>query len=251
MLQAGMGLNHNIQHLENNWGVFLGSFNNNLPHKHFAIQLSIPVAADIKVSAAGKVYSCSESILIQFNIEHSLNCDGIHLLLLFNPTSATGHFFKQMTSRPVSCFYSPVVSALQKNALLFLHGNQTEKDFRERLKHQLHQFERDCSVYWHMGDERIGKALDYLFHHADRVVPLEEIAGHCFLSTSRFLHLFKEQTGVTYRRAQLWTRISQSVPELHHQSVTQTAHQYGFTDSAHYNRAFKETFGLLPKAFKG
>jgi len=99
----------------------------------------------------------------------------------------------------------------------------------------------------HFTDERIKKAIKYLEINFDRVISVKEIAEKCFLSESRFLHLFKENTGITYRKVQQWNKVSKSFSMLRNQSLTETAHQFGFTDSAHYSKVFKETFGFNPK----
>ncbi|WP_409050310.1 helix-turn-helix domain-containing protein [Sphingobacterium sp. 2149] len=79
------------------------------------------------------------------------------------------------------------------------------------------------------------------------MVSLKEIANICFLSETRFLHLFKEKTNLNFRRYQLWNKLIKSLPYLKEHSITDTAYQFGFTDSSHYSRTFKETFGLTPK----
>jgi AraC family transcriptional activator of pobA len=33
-------------------------------------------------------------------------------------------------------------------------------------------------------------------------------------------------------------------------TATEVAHQLGFSDSAHFNRRFKETTGLTPRAYR-
>ena len=104
---------------------------------------------------------------------------------------------------------------------------------------------------YYVEDDRILNAIEYLDENFDKVVSLEEIASISFLSKSRFLHLFKEKTNINFRRYQLWNKIVKSLPLLAQNSITTTAHQSGFTDSSHYTRTFKETFGITPKFIAG
>ena len=240
----------NIIHLEHSWGIFLGSFTDNRPHKHYALQLSIPLSDPVYIQAVEGTTSCTRGVFVKSHVNHRLYCQGTHLLLLISPVSAMGHLLESRYTDPVACFDNPKVEEIQEMALEYLSGKQTENEFLENLIRSLNRLEYDYPYYENKADQRIIKALQYLEQNHQRVIPLKEIAGHCFLSTSRFLHLFKENTGITYRRAQLWTRIRQSVPGLRHQNITQTAHQHGFTDSAHYCKVFQETFGLSPKQLK-
>lgn len=41
-----------------------------------------------------------------------------------------------------------------------------------------------------------------------------------------------------------------SDPELRHLAITQIAYRWGFSDSAHFSRAFKQAFGLRPRDFR-
>ncbi len=104
-----------------------------------------------------------------------------------------------------------------------------------------------CEAENHFEDDRIYKAIKFIEKHQERIISLAEIAKVCFLSESRFLHLFKEKTGIQYRRYQLWNKLIKSLPYLKNHSITETAHRFGFADSSHYSRTFKETFGFTPK----
>lgn len=96
-------------------------------------------------------------------------------------------------------------------------------------------------------DQRIVRALNYMDKNPGEIIPLEEIAEIACLSTSRFIHLFKNTTGVSYRRLQLWNKIMNSYDFLPHcRNLTEVAHAAGFSDYAHYSRTFKESFGLKP-----
>ena len=72
-----------------------------------------------------------------------------------------------------------------------------------------------------------------------------EVATQLSLSTSRFLHLFREQMGIPWRRYLLWRRIICAIQSmLAGCSATDAAFATGFSDSAHLSRTFKSNFGM-------
>ena len=109
------------------------------------------------------------------------------------------------------------------------------------------EYKCSCEIENHIKDDRIIRVLEFFEENFDRVYSLEEIAKMMHLSPSRFIHLFKEKTGLSFRRYQLWNKIIRSLPYLVTSTITNTAHTFGFTDSSHYSRTFKETFGVTPK----
>ena len=66
-----------------------------------------------------------------------------------------------------------------------------------------------------------------------------------YLSPSRLRHLFVEQTGLAFKTYLLWLRLVRAL-EIYAEgrSLTESAHAAGFSDSAHFSRIFKRTFGL-------
>jgi len=67
------------------------------------------------------------------------------------------------------------------------------------------------------------------------------------LSQSRFLHLFSEQLGITWRQYVLWRRLLSAVRyALAGHSLTESAQFAYFSDSAHFSRTFKSMFGISP-----
>ena len=76
-------------------------------------------------------------------------------------------------------------------------------------------------------------------------VPLQAAAGASGLSTERFRHVFAEQIGVPYKRYVLWRRLRLAAVGLAAgHDVTTAAHGAGFSDSAHFARTLKSTFGI-------
>lgn len=65
------------------------------------------------------------------------------------------------------------------------------------------------------------------------------------LSSSRFQHLFKAQTGVSFRRYRIWARLQATVEGvMAGKTLTAAALDAGFASSAHLSAAFKAMFGL-------
>ncbi|WP_052592273.1 AraC family transcriptional regulator [Aureispira sp. CCB-QB1] len=237
-------------YIEQNWGVFWGRFINNAFHKHYAIQLSFAEEMPVQVMTTDghkHIYDCT---LVKSNVTHQLVCNGRHLILLFSPITSMGQFLSQLSADDVILLKHSIAEEVQLLLSQLVRRQIDFKKFIELIKIRLEQFNGACLTQRHLVDERIERALSYLEANKNRVVPLAEIAKENFLSPSRFLHLFKDVLGITYRRAQLWIKICHSFAYLQKHSITDTAYQYGFADSAHYSKVFKQNFGFSPKFLK-
>ena len=96
-------------------------------------------------------------------------------------------------------------------------------------------------------DLRIVEAIRCMRDAPDRSHRLAELARRAGLSPSRFLHLFKAETGVPLRRYRIWNRIGAASRAIAHgQSLTEAAHGAGFASSAHFSAAFRDMFGMMP-----
>jgi len=240
--------NQNI-YFDKSWGLFVGIIKDNTPHKHFAIQLSISSGKDIVIKKGqSKIYHL-KNVLIKSNILHKIECNSQQLLLLIDPASSLGHYLNQLTTEKITSFDLPITTILKTALENIITEKGSFKNNVMQIKKHLDKVNCQCTSQNHFNDDRIQTAINYLELNYNRVIPVEEIANICFLSSSRFLHLFKEKTGITYRRVQLWNKISRSFKSLPHQTITETAHQFGFSDSAHYSKIFKQNFGFSPKLF--
>jgi AraC-like DNA-binding protein len=96
-------------------------------------------------------------------------------------------------------------------------------------------------------DGRILSALQRMRDEPYKSHSLAELGACAGLSTSRFLHLFKAQTGVPLRRYRLWNRMAAAVGAFRSGgSLTEAAHAAGFASSAHFSTAFRDMFGMTP-----
>ena len=100
-------------------------------------------------------------------------------------------------------------------------------------------------------DERILRAIEYIWKHLDRPLTLEEVSGVANLSPGRFRHLFVEQTGMALRPYILWVRIIRAWQEASEtRSLSAAAHRAGFADQAHLTRTCRRMFGIPPSALQ-
>lgn len=72
------------------------------------------------------------------------------------------------------------------------------------------------------------------------------------LSASRFLHLFRDHTGTSFRRYRLWLRMLRVAERVQHGSdLTTAAADAGFASPSHFSDSFHAMFGLRPSRLLG
>jgi len=226
--------------LGNKWSLFLGEFDDNIFHKHYAVQLTIPLFNSITIYSSDTELSLIEATIIPSNIQHKIKSGHPLLIILINP------FEFIIKEKSISIIEHPGIEEIRKLSQFYLNNEVNIEELESAISSELKVFISETKPKI---DERITKALNYLSSNTDRVVSLSETSHHCYLSESRFIHLFKSEVGTTYRRIQLWYKITQSLNELKDKTITQTAYAFGFTDGAHYSKTFKENFGFSPKKF--
>jgi len=100
-------------------------------------------------------------------------------------------------------------------------------------------------------DASIERACAFLDRHADRVVPLQELASHVKLSPSHLQRSFKRATGFSPKEYQDARRVRALKSRLRAgDSVSRATYEAGFGSSSRvYERADRE-LGMTPAAFR-
>lgn len=235
-------------HFDKNFGLFVGKLTDNIYHKHYAVQISVSGKSEMKLSVESENVLSGKSFFINSKIEHKLVSESTQLTILINPLSSIGHqFHLQFGHSNFSTLDKNLSSKLIDTLNQFESSKISFKILCELISKALADYHCNCESENHMDDQRIINALKYMDANFEKILSLEEVAEKCFLSPTRFLHLFKEKTNLTFRRYQLWNKLIKSLPFLENNSITETAYYFGFSDSSHYTRTFKETFGVTPK----
>jgi AraC-like DNA-binding protein len=100
-------------------------------------------------------------------------------------------------------------------------------------------------------DRRVQNIIAQVASRLDDPMTLAAAAKSADLSPGRLRHLFVEQTGLPFRTYLLWLRLTKAVAVFASGgSLTEAAHQAGFSDSAHFSRTFRRMFGLPAAALQ-
>jgi AraC-like DNA-binding protein len=98
-------------------------------------------------------------------------------------------------------------------------------------------------------DPRIVEAIARLDHLSGDIVTAADCAAAVRLSQSRFLHLFKEQTGVSFRAFRAWKRARHLLHFVNEDiNLAHLAQDIGYPDSTHFSHSIRRFYGLKPRA---
>jgi AraC-like DNA-binding protein len=100
-------------------------------------------------------------------------------------------------------------------------------------------------------EARVRRMSAWAAGRLDTPVSLADAAAHVGLSTGRARHLFVEETGLPFRTYLLWRRLMRAA-ELFSSgsSLTDAAHDAGFSDSSHLSRTFRRMFGIAADSLR-
>lgn len=104
-----------------------------------------------------------------------------------------------------------------------------------------------------MSSTKITPILNHMArNYASPLLTIHEYAQMCYLSDSRFSHLFQEVTGTTPHKYVLQKRIETAENLLANSDmkVAEIATSVGFTDPYHFSRVFKKFTGVSPNTYK-
>jgi len=92
---------------------------------------------------------------------------------------------------------------------------------------------------------------EYCVAHLSQKISLEELATICGLGQFHFLRQFKQSIGMTPHAWLVRLRLEYACALLckNPQSIADVALMVGFYDQSHFNRAFRQAFGVAPSSY--
>ncbi|WP_244168141.1 helix-turn-helix domain-containing protein [Mycobacterium paraffinicum] len=108
-----------------------------------------------------------------------------------------------------------------------------------------------AEVIW-PADPRIAAAMRRLRDHTNPPLSAGVLAAEAGLSVSRFLHVFREESGTSFRRYRMWARMLRAALLYRaRRDLTAAAMDAGFASPSHFTDTFHDMFGLAPTQLLG
>ena len=196
-------------------------------HAHHVIQLTASLAGDLAFWTADETLRAPMAV-VAADERHRFEAHGLLAFIFVEPESRMGRALaaKLFRQRRLVAVEDAALEALLRPLAATFEELVPETQAR-------------------LPDPRVQKIIDYAIAHLDEPLTLESASEGIHLSPSRLRHLFVEQTGLAFRTYLLWLRLVKAVQVYSDGgSLTEAAHMAGFSDSAHFSRIFRRTFGL-------
>ena len=79
----------------------------------------------------------------------------------------------------------------------------------------------------------------------------KDYAGHVGLSVSRMLRLFRDDTGIPFRKLRMWKRARRFLDQANGTArLTDVALDLGYPDSSHFSNSIRRIFGMRPAVMR-
>jgi AraC-like DNA-binding protein len=233
------------------WGgrvLYLGPAFGLTPHRNATAVLAVGLDAPLEVADdpadRGTDYRVARSVLILPNSLHHLRIERGRMAFLY--VDPLGRDLKALIARMTTATERAAFDLKEEAAVIDVMTGLAENriaapDGRAPLGQLLGVGTRGKT------NPRIGAALGHMRDEPQRAHRLTTLAARAGLSPSRFLHLFKAETGVPLRRYRIWNRMGAAVRACGEgASLTEAAHAAGFASSSHFSSAFRDMFGMMP-----
>jgi AraC-like DNA-binding protein len=219
-------------------------------HAYATAALHVGIYQPFQIKIGSGLWQSCRCAFIPAGIKHELNfSNGIHGKLFIERDSADFLYFKRRfpySDKSATLFQD---DQLVKQFLWVYEENPAKPLIESCLNTLL-----NCDNTLHLNlDVRVQAAIDCICDAPESNFSGDYLAGLSDLSQSRFLHLFKENTDVPYRRFRAWKRLLLAVENLNaSDNMTFAALDAGFSDATHFSHSFRENFGVNPRfVFRG
>ncbi|WP_017220403.1 AraC family transcriptional regulator [Moritella dasanensis] len=240
-------------------------------HVHLDYHIGIVTSGCQQYSHQGKVYHLAPGFISTLNPDEAHNGDNItlggyqsHVMAL--PVDYVNDISREM-NQSETFFNAPLVNnAVLSNAFLHLHQLlTTEQVSSAKLQIETTMMAFITELFIHNGGIPVQQysstkklstqQLNYiraLFHdEPSQSFQLDELAQNLDLSKFQFLRQFKQSMGMTPHAYLKRVRLEYAKKALMKGgNLSDVAHQVGFFDQSHFNKAFKNAYLITPSHFQ-
>lgn len=217
-------------------------------HSHFYAQLVIGLEKKVRMAGRDGVWYEYDAAWVPSALSHQTEAtaDGFCILLIDPLTSGISFKLQESQGGAAGAFeLAPRLGPRACEEILALTANPLQ-DTRDRILGIL----RAANDYpGRQTDPRVLASIEAMLGK-NPAASLPELARQRGISPSRFRHLFREETGITFSGYRLWLKMRGAVLELAKDTdLGRAALNGGFADQSHFNRIVRRSFGFTPTWF--
>lgn len=229
-------------------GIFIGKNIQSDYHKHYAVSIIISFGKPFKITTdKQKQYNCKVA-KIQKNITYKLESDNnentvfIHIV----PYSDNGIKLSNK-SKPVQKYDIQLFENILSKLKDWFNNSENDPKVIKSLLNEISLIADSPQQEKSKIDERIKRSFDLIMQNENEKLPIADIASSVYLSSSHFARLFKKETGMTFRKFVLHSKLVKSIYSMYqNNNLTEASFMGGFADQPHFSRTFKNAFGIKP-----
>ncbi|WP_367897394.1 helix-turn-helix domain-containing protein [Leptospira sp. WS58.C1] len=227
-------------------GLYCGESFSTARHSHFFSQICCSLnEGPVRLQGSDEEWRNYDVVFVPSRVSHGTERSSEKFIIILVDPLGTGQGIFQNSKIQKG---EPGLEIGDKISVQEIRKSFNEKDpirIRKRILELLDSVKSDKSKK--EMDPRIQYSLSKVGEEKNS---LTEIAKSFDLSQSRFRHLFREETGITFSEYKIWTKIRKAVLHLStNPQLVQAALEGGFSDQSHFTRIFKNSFGLRPSEF--
>jgi AraC-like DNA-binding protein len=231
--------------------IYVGPLLEHEAHAHHAIQISFPLHGTVLLQVGPDPrWSSHRAVATAPDQPHRIRCDGLIAQVYLDPESAGGLALRE---RIGGAGFLPITVEELHGLSEVLSASSASWLDAERVARAIDDLTRTVTPASSHGriDRRVEGVLRIVEASPGHRSSLSELAERVALSPSRLGALFRRDIGIPLRRYLLWLRLIDAVETiLDGRTLTEAAHDSGFSDSAHLSRTFRRMFGMPPSVLR-
>jgi len=231
--------------------VYIGRQVQTKMHAHHALEIVMSFNKPFLISKNGTEFEKSDCSIIAADFPHKFTGqDDFYIFIYLDAELNLTHRLEtslKLEEHILLHYFGNEIEAVRTGFINWFNSASNDDEVANNLIGLLVETLTGSENSVHQLEERIKQSIEFIHSNLHEEISLAEIASKVHLSESRFAHLFKEQTGIPFRKYILWCRMQAALQEvMKGQSFTNAAYGGGFSDVAHLSRTFTEMFGVSP-----
>lgn len=225
-------------------GIYIGKNIKTDFHRHYAITIAISADGVFEVSD-GRHADTLAACLLQPHVNRKFNGDGNVIFIHIDPSSEPGLKLRTKDTKIKTLNKYDYLLLIEQLMDWFVKEDDDQRfteDFIHAITDKIIEIEKIEKI-------NIDRRVQICMHaiNMSKASSLKEIAEIACLSPTRISHLFKNETGISFKQFLLHSKLIRALKAIYlNQNLTNAAHSGGFSDQAHFTRTYLKTFGILP-----